>query len=179
MPIPSSNVRGPRRLLARHRCGFPAPVRRRVTMWSCKRCRSPVGTANAKSCCGRQGTTISDRRSVLIAVKTNPALDAGSRPATEARANSEPPAILAALSLRGTTNALPPIADISLHRAERRSGPTRDVCADNPEKVDVRFCATIGPPRGHDTADHRLGGQADRFLNRLQEVLRPKWFVQC
>jgi hypothetical protein len=63
----------------------------------------------------------------MIAVKTNPALDAGSRPATEARADSEPPARPTALSLRGRTNALPPIADISLHCIKRRGGPRADI----------------------------------------------------
>src|SRR5580704_17089921 len=85
------------------------------SMWSCKRCRSPVGTANAKSCCGRQGMTTSDRRIVVIAVTTKPALDAGSRPATEARADSEPPAMPAAFSLRCRTKVLHGGAVSTLH----------------------------------------------------------------
>jgi hypothetical protein len=43
----------------------------------------------------------------VIAVKTNPALDAGSRPATEARADFKPPATPAAFPLRCRTKVLP------------------------------------------------------------------------
>ena len=81
VPTPSSNV-------AKARTTFGSrsarPLRTNPatdSTWSCKPCRSPTGTASARSFCVRRRamTTTSNRRSAPFKT-TNPALDAGSRP---------------------------------------------------------------------------------------------------
>ena len=87
VPTPSSNVRRPRRLLARHRCGVPAPGRRRLNIvLQALPIDGKIVLRLPKDDEADQTTAGANRSKT-----TNPALDAGSRPHRE-RQTQEPPA---------------------------------------------------------------------------------------
>jgi hypothetical protein len=74
-------------------------------MSSCKRCQFPPLTVNVRSFFALpRPTTTSNRQAAVMCsawnTPTNPALDAGRRPAAEAWADFKPPAISAAFYLR-------------------------------------------------------------------------------
>jgi hypothetical protein len=82
----------------------------------------------------------------MIAVKKNPALDAGSRPATEARADSEPPACPTALLYAANERFAPNCRHTAAsHQVARRA------------MKDVLHCKKLAckTPRSQQGCDHR------------------------